>query len=230
MNDEPFYDYTEDLDFIKLPPLGPGKYRIEVLYAGVPTEKQQEEYSFATCARVDTITHGLNWSQKYGRDGYYIVCGQEDGEDLSELPEYVEWLMFDGGEGRDVTHSRTKSITPLSEEAVLPVGRESAVRKAFGCYYTGGCICNPLKVKLRENRPYEISLYMADCDKGERDVNVEAFDLETGNRISPEVRVPHFEKGAFVTFRYDRSICIYSYNIHGDNAVYNGVFFDSPDE
>ena len=230
MNDEPFYDYTEDLDFIKLPPLGPGKYRIEVLYAGVPTEKQQEEYSFATCARVDTITHGLNWSQKYGRDGYYIVCGQEDGEDLSELPEYVEWLMFDGGEGRDVTHSRTKSITPLSEEAVLPVGRESAARKAFGCYYTGGCICNPLKVKLRENRPYEISLYMADCDKGESDVNVEAFDLETGNRISPEVRVPHFEKGAFVTFRYDRSICIYSYNIHGDNAVYNGVFFDSPDE
>ena len=71
---------------------------------------------------------------------------------------------------------------------------------------------------------------MADCDKGGRDVNVEAFDLETGNRISPEVRVPHFEKGAFVTFRYDRSICIYSYNIHGDNAVYNGVFFDSPDE
>lgn len=227
MNGKKVNEFIEDKDFIDLSTFAPGEYKIRVKYSGTPTEKLEEEYTYATSARVDTVTHGMNWPQKYGRDGYYIVCGEENGQDKAELPEYVEWLMFDGGTGRDVKHFLTDRIKPLSDEAMLPVSREPEARKVLACYFTGGCMCNPLKVKLRENRPYEMSLYIADCDKGGRDVNVEAFDLETGNRISPEVRVPHFEKGAFVTFRYDRSICIYSNNIHGDNAVYNAVFFDS---
>ncbi|MCR4920997.1 MAG: hypothetical protein K5945_04725 [Bacteroidaceae bacterium] len=216
--------FTEADGFLRTGPLAAGEYEIRVKYSGSPTKRLQEDYHFATTAQVDTTTHGVHWMQKYGKDGYYIVGGGEDATDLSALPDYVEWLAFDPGDGR--RQNMTSRIKPLHEDAVLPVGREPGARKAFACYYTGGCQCNPLKVKLRSPHPYTVTLYMADCDHGGRDVNVEAFDLDTGNRISPEVRIPRFEKGAFVTFRYDRSICIYANAIRGDNAVYNAVFFD----
>ena len=203
-----------------------GEYEILVEYSGTPTERLQEEYVFSTVASVDTTTHGVNWPTHYGADGYYIICGPKDAQDIAVLPDYVEWMKFDGGGPRDVRRCLADNISPLSDEALLPVSREPNASKVLACYYTVSSSINPLKVKLRENRPYKVSLYIADCDQGGRDVCVEAFDLETGNRISPEVRIPHFEKGAYVSFDYDRSICIYAYNIRGDNAVYNAVFFD----
>ena len=217
----------EDDSFVSLPALKPGDYDIRVKYVGHPAKKREEgEYVFATQAEVDTLTHGSGWETKYGRDGCLIVAGREDGGDLVRLPDYADSIFFDIGERRSLSHYRSTEIKPLSSDALLPISNGKDQRNAFGCYYTGQDQCLPLKIRLKGEHPYRVSVYMADCDRGGRDVNVEAFDLETGNRISPEVRIPHLEKGAYVTYQYNRSICIYAYNIHGDNAVYNAVFLD----
>lgn len=227
VNGRTVLELHEDRNFVSLKGVAPGEYDIRVEYVGLPAGKHEEGgYVFATQAITDTLTHGSGWETKYGRDGYLLVAGHQDGTDLVRLPSYVDTIFFDIGERRSLSQYRSTGIKPLTPDARLPVSDGKHRREAFGCYYTGQDQCLPLKIRLKGEHPYRVSIYMADCDRGGRDVNVEAFDLETGNRISPEVRIPHLEKGAYVTYQYNRSICIYAYNIHGDNAVYNAVFLD----
>jgi hypothetical protein len=83
-------------------------------------------------------------------------------------------------------------------------------------------------IRVKERRPYKVSLYIADCrpGRGGRVQSIDAFDLETLNRIAPPVRVDELSGGVYVTFEYDRSIRFRSQNIRGDNAVIYAVFFD----
>ncbi|MBQ7181095.1 MAG: hypothetical protein IJR87_07380 [Bacteroidaceae bacterium] len=215
--------------FIYLPALQPGAYDIRTTYGGKPAKAKEEEYIYATeIKEIDRETHG-QWFTRYGRDGYYIVGGADDGGDLQVLPEYVESVTFDY-DGAPVESHRSTSITPLSPEAMLPVSAEPDARKAFGCYFSGGCDMTPLEVRLRENRPYQLAVYYADCDRGGRDFLVEAFDLETMNRITPCTRIADLAGGVYVVIEYDRSIRVMASHLRGDNALGNAVFFDPAEE
>lgn len=221
-------EYTEDNDFIYLPGLQAREYEIRTTYSGNPTKAKEEEYVYATKVKeIDRDTHG-RWFTKYGKDGYYIVGGAEDGGDLQVLPDYVESVIFDYA-GAPIEGHRTISIKPLNPEAVLPVSAELDARKAFGCYFSGGCDMTPLEVRLKENKPYRLAVYYADCDKGGRDFLIEAFDLETMNRITPCTRISDLAGGVYVVFDYDRSIRVMASHLHGDNSLVNAVFFDPTD-
>lgn len=214
----------EDHEFSYLRELGAGHYDFNVSYKGKPNRRMREKPTFITKAKsIDFKTHG-NWPGKYGRDGYVIVGAGKDGSDLRQLPSYVEDLCFYQGEnwGRRVA----LNVKPLSPYSMLPIGREVGAPKVLNCIYSAECQMSPLKVKLKYNHPYRIALYMADCDNGGRDHCIDAFDLETMNRIAPTVRVSHFNGGVYVVYEYDKSICIFNNNVRGDNAVMNAVFFD----
>ncbi|MBO4642809.1 MAG: hypothetical protein J5661_08160 [Bacteroidaceae bacterium] len=220
--------YREDGDFIYLPGLQAGEYEIRTTYSGNPTKAKEEEYVYATKVKeIDRDTHG-RWFTKYGKDGYCIVGGAEDGGDLQVLPEYVESVIFDHVSFPVESH-RTTVIKPLNEEAMLPVSAESDARKAFGCYYSAGCQMTPLEVRLRQNQPYRLAVYYADCDNGGRDFLIEAFDLATMNRITPCTHISDLASGVYVVFEYDRSIRVMASHLHGDNSLVNAVFFDPTD-
>lgn len=228
MNGTAVTKYTQDNDFLYISDLTDGEYHLQVTYQGEPTQLKQDEYNYSVqVADIDRETHG-EWYKKYGKEGYFIVCGQENGDDLQKLPDYVESVIFAAGENLKPLDVRTNKITALDERALIPVSAEPGARKVFGCYYSSGCCQRvPLQVKLRKNRPYRLAVYFADCDKGGRDYIVEVFDLQSMNRISPCTRISDLNGGVYVVFELNSSVQIMASNIRGDNSLMNAVFFDS---
>ncbi len=213
-------------DFVYIDDLAPGEYTFTVQYEGTPKAAVKESYRYAAaCRGVDRSTYG-NWHTKYGKDGYFIVGGGENNGDLADLPDYVESVSFDHL-GNPAGH-RSTDVTPFDERATLPTRRDGTGPRVFGCYYSSGLQMCPVDIKLKRQHPYTVTLYMADCKPGPggRDQNIDAFDLETLNRIAPTVRVNNMEGGVYATFTYNRSIRFRCNNIRGDNAVINAVFFE----
>ena len=209
-------------------PLLAGKYEIQVKYSGEPARKLEEEYVYATQVQVDSLTHG-QWPGHYGAAGRFIVGGAENGDDLAELPDYVESVSFNVGEIDRVETHRTTGVKPLNPKAMLPVGPQPDARRVLGCYYSRGLQMTPLEVRLRrEGTPYRIAVYYADCDKGGRDFVVDIFDLQTLNQIAPSVRLTDMSGGTYLVFEYDRSVRVTANFVSGDNALVNAVFFDQP--
>lgn len=231
LNGQSVSTYAEEDGFLLFADLKEGTYDVQVQYQGTPTQMREEEYYYPVKVKeIDTQTHG-EWFKRYGKDGYFMVCGAENGkDDLAKLPPYVESVGVNGGENLNVNDVHTSGIKPLDPSAMLPVSAEPGARKVFGCYYSYGCCQRvPLEVRLKERHPYQLAVYLADCDKGGRDYIIEVFDLETMNRISPCVRVQDMKSGVYVVYDLDCSVSIMASNIHGDNTLFNAVFFDSSD-
>ena len=227
MNGKTVTRYTQDAQFVYLDHLSEGTYDVQVSYQGLPTPLKKGEFTYAVQTKeIDRETHG-EWYKRYGKEGRYIVCGAENGDDLQQLPDYVESVGIAPGEAQTVQMMRADRIVPLDERAKLPVSAQPGARKAFACYYSRGCQMNPIEIKLKEKHPYQLAIYMADCDRGGRDVLVEVFDLQTMNRISPCTHVRDFAGGVYVVYDLDSSVSIMSSNVRGDNAVWNALFFDS---
>ena len=218
----------EDGDFVCLDELPAGRYDFTVEYEGEPRKARQEEYVYAAkFIGEDRETHG-EWYRKYGRDGYFIVCGGKNKEDLAVLPDYVESVTFDTA-GHDVKRHRTTGIRPLDPRATLPVNRDGSGPRVFECYHSAGLQMCPVDIRLKSPRKFRVALYVADCRQVgpfPRELNFDAYDLETLNRVAPSVRVDDFAGGVYLIFEYDRSLRIRGNNIRGDNAVINAVFFD----
>ena len=202
-----------------------GHYAFDVTYAGKPAPARTEEWRYATrCEAIDYTTHG-DWFGKYGKDGYFIVGGMPCKGDLAMLPDYVESVTFDY---MPTVRHRSVAVQPRDPRALLATRRDGTGPRAFGCYYSNGLQMCPVDIKLKHPRKFTVALYLADClstSSEARVQNVDAFDLETLNRIAPSVKVEHFEGGVYVVFTYDRSIRFRCNNIRGDNAVINAVFF-----
>ena len=84
----------------------------------------------------------------------------------------------------------------------------------------------PADIKVKQNSPYTVAVYVADCDKGGRELMIDLFDIETGHIIAPSTRVSDLNGGVYFVFTYDRSVRILCNNLRGDNAVINAIYFD----
>lgn len=214
-------------DFVVVKDLKPGLYNFNVTYSGTPRPLPKEEYKYtAKLVGVDHETHG-DWHTKYGKGGYFIVGGGTNKTDLAVLPDYVASVTFDTA-NEPVEWHRTTSVTPVDPRAALPVNPDGTGPRAFACYYSNGLKMCPVDIKLKKPRPFTFALYVADCKPGPggREVNVDAFDLETLNLVAPAVRVRDMAGGVYIIYSYDRSIRLRSNFIRGDNSVYNAVFFE----
>ncbi len=223
MNGQAVSPSREDEQFFYLDSLAAGEYTFEVNYTGTPTEPLQEEYIYAAqLLDVDYETHG-EWYKKYGQDGYFIVGG-DNGKDLAVLPDYVESITFDYI--CNPSYHRTV-INPQDPIAKLPVNPDGTGAKVFACYYSRDLHMCPVDIRLKEQHPYTVALYIADCEtKGmDRNQSIEVFDLETMNRIAPLTRVNDMKGGVYIVYSYDKSMRIRCNHIRGDNAVYNALFF-----
>ncbi len=214
----------EDEKFVYFEDLPAGRHEFSVDYSGTPTAKLKEEYVYdAKFVGEDRETHG-EWYRKFGKDGFLIAGGDGD-NDLVELPDYVESVEFDFGDTGKRRKFFTRKIKPLDERARLATNRDGTGPKAFACYHSKGCNMCPVHIKLKEKRPFQVSVYVADCSPGGRSLSIDAIDFETKKFIAPSVRVDDLSGGVYLTFSYDKSITLVCNNIRGDNAVINGLFF-----
>ncbi|MGM9704399.1 MAG: alpha-L-rhamnosidase C-terminal domain-containing protein [Prevotella sp.] len=229
LNGKTLDSLTEDDGFVYIHNLAEGEHHVRAYYSGECKQLPEEDFEYAvTDIRTDYDTHG-EWFRKYGKDGYFIVGGGADKQDLVSLPDYVESITFDFGR-ENINQHRSTIIKPIDERAMLPVSDEPGAQKAFGCYYSGSMqsvhMC-PAEIRVKKNSPYTLAVYMADCDKGGRELLIDLFDLETGRMIAPTKKVKDFNGGVYFVFTYDRSVRILGGNLRGDNAVVNAFFFDN---
>ena len=150
--------------------------------------------------------------------------GGDNGKDLAVLPDYVESITFDYI--CNPSYHRTV-INPQDPIAKLPVNPDGTGAKVFACYYSRDLHMCPVDIRLKEQHPYTVALYVADCEtKGmDRNQSIEVFDLETMNRIAPLTRVDNMKGGVYIVYSYNKSMRIRCNHIRGDNAVYNALFF-----
>ena len=218
--------FAEDKDFVYINNLTEGTHCVRAYYSGACRKLPDEEFKYViTDIRTDRTTHG-KWFSKYGKDGCLIVGGGEHGEDLVRLPEYVESVTFDFGKETAGQH-RSTIITPRTSEAMIPVSDQPDALKVFGCYFSGGVQMCPAEIRVKRNGPYTVAVYVADCDKGGRELIIDLFDIETGHLIAPSTRVADLDGGVYFIFTYDRSVRILCNNLRGDNAVINAIYFDN---
>lgn len=217
---------SEDANFLYISNLTEGSYGIRVYYSGDRKQFSQQENKYAVNnVAIDRTTQG-EWFKKYGKEGYFIVGGGDYQQDLQKLPDYVESVTFDLG-GEALSTHRTTTINSIDPMAKIPVSSEPNARKVFGCYFSSGLRMCPAEIKVKQDSPYTVAVYVADCDKGGRDLEVDLFDLETSNIIAPATRISDFAGGVYFVFTYDKSVRILCNNIRGDNSVINAIYFDN---
>lgn len=225
LNGKSVYSMAEDPDFVYIDNLTEGTHHVRAYYSGESRQLASEEFEYAISGiSTDHETQG-EWFRKYGKDGYLIVGGGVDKEDLIKLPDYVESITFDFGKESASQH-RSTIITPIDPKAMIPVSDGPNARKAFGCYFSGGVQMCPAEIRVKQNSPYTVAVYVADCDKGGRELMIDLFDIETGHLVAPPTRVSDLDGGVYFVFTYDRSVRILCNNIRGDNAVINAIYFD----
>lgn len=226
LNGKTIKTISEDSDFIYIDNLTEGTHCIRAYYSGECRQLPDEEFKYViTDIRTDHETQG-EWFRKYGRDGYLIVGGDVDKQDLVKLPDYVESVTFDFGK-ETIDQHRSTIITPIDSKAMIPVSDDPNARKAFGCYFSGGVQMCPAEIRVRQNSPYTVAVYVADCDKGGRELMIDLFDIETGHIIAPSTRVSDLDGGVYFVFTYDKSVRILCNNLRGDNAIINAIYFDN---
>jgi len=177
---------------------------------------------------LDRTTKG-NWLGKYGSEGYFLVGDRALQNDQLKLPAYVESLTLEKAPGAAANRS-IGGDHPRDAESPLVrpwVGGEtrSPRPERLDSAYSDLRGALELQVKLRENRPFQMAIYLADCNEGGRETKVVATDAATGRRLASATYVNDFSGGVYVIIAHDRSVKVKLSCAVGNNVVMHGVFF-----
>ncbi len=217
---------SEDDDYIYFNNRSGGKYAFEIEYDGLTPAYQPGEWIYpAVFVGEDRVTSG-NWNEKYGSGGFVLFNTQKkDGRtvNFSSLPVYIS------GVTTRLDADTTWAVDTIDERAVSAASG-SHLPRSIGAILTRDP--EPTKqtmtidVEVNPETDQEITLYFVDWDKQDRRTAVEVFDLETRQIISPVQVVRHYEKGSYLTYRYNRSVRFRINHIRGPNAAVSAIFFD----
>lgn len=210
----------EDAAFKYIDNLPAGNYVFTVSYEGKTPGFVTPEYLYpAEFVRQDDTTRG-NWGGVYGADGY-ILCDY-DGADHCLLPGYVSDVRF--SKARCVQWSDGTE----DERALASNSHNIGIRK-LGAYHTDddtACFQTfTVDIDLNEDKEYTAALYFVDWDERGRKLTVEMFDGATLNMIAPVKVLKDYAGGAYLVYKYHKSVRFRIDQIRGKNATLSGIFF-----
>jgi len=215
--------FKEDSSFIYLLQTKPGKYHIRVNFTGVKNIRKPvtEKWMYPiNNFRQDSHTSG-NWMGRYGKEGF-VFLGREGERGSIKLPSYIEAVHVKRN-GTVVWDSASADSRVLES-----AGNDSKVAAAIITKDPEATLQTmTIDVSLKENHPFQLSLYFLDWDKKDRRSAIEIFDLSSLNIIAPVQLVDHYEQGKYISFSFDRPVRIRINQVRGKNAALSGIFFDS---
>jgi hypothetical protein len=110
------------------------------------------------------------------------------------------------------------------KRALAPDKHNGANRKAAGYSNSGETMS--VTIGIDGERDYQVALYFVDWNKTGCCQAVEMMDAETLNLIAPVKIVDDFSGGAYLVFKYNKSVKFRLNKIRGDIASLSGIFFD----
>lgn len=209
-----------------LPPVGEGTYQFEFAYDRTPVSPVADEaltYRIpASRVTEDTVTQG-DWKGRYGSKGYILFNYDGEGAHRVCQPRGCESIICRREENSHYTAS-------TSDPRALISNIEGDESRSLGAITTfDPQVCRQtmtIDVNYHHDKPYKVSLYFVDWDKGNRRSAIELFDLNTKRLLSPVHMVRDYENGRYVTFEADRPVRIRICQVRGTNAACSALFLD----
>lgn len=154
--------------------------------------------------------HGGTWNNIYGSAGAYVVG------DSTTFPSY---MTVDQTGGSPVILSNSTSNLAALQRVSDGSERVSA--------YEASATNESININFTDGQIHQTSIYLADLDNKHRVETVAILNGDTGAFLNSQT-ISNFSKGEYLTWDLQGHVIIEVIDDSGPNAVYSGVFFDSP--
>ncbi len=202
-----FSAVQEEDHFICFSELGEGKYDFKVAYKGQAPDYKPTEWIYPAKFIGEDSVSADKWSPAYGSAGYiFFNAHQKNGKLLNNslMPGYVKSVS---------TQLNADSTWANGIGAILTRDPEPTKQTMT------------VDIALNKRTDQEITLYFVDWDRKNRRTAVEMFDLATRQLIAPVRIVRNYDRGVYLTYRYDKSARFRINHVRGPNAVLSAIFF-----
>jgi hypothetical protein len=215
----------QDSAFVYLSSVQPGTYSIDVSYSGnTPAYDEPPETYAAQFVKLDKTTGG-DWGGVYGGDGYVLCNYNGEGRDEKALPPYVKSVEYYRAFPKSGVPDPQVWATGSSEKrALAPDKSNGSSRKAAG--YSNSDQTMSVTIGTDGTREYQVVLYFVDWNRKGCRQAVEMMDAETLNQVAPVRIVDDFSGGAYLVYKYNKSVKFRINKVRGDILSLSGIFFD----
>src|ERR1019366_5476702 len=93
--------------------------------------------------------------------------------------------------------------------------------------YEASSTAESLNIQFNDGLIHQTSIYLADLDHKKRVETIAILDGATGAVLNTQT-ISNFSKGEYLTWNLRGHVIIDVINDAGPNAVYSGIFFDTP--
>ena len=216
---------NEDADFVYFTAVQPAKYSIVVHYTGAPPVYKEPALKYAAqVSKSDTATHG-NWGGIYGKDGH-ILCNYEGGgRDRKSLPAYVKSIEYFRAFPKNGVPEPIVWVSAITDKRALASDARNSAERNATCYSNSDNTMT-VTIGMDGNREHQIALYFVDWERKGNRMAVEIFDAETLDLIAPVKIVENHAEGAYLIYKYNKSVKFRINKIRGDSVSLSGIFFD----
>ncbi len=234
---------TRGLCYVVLGPLGHGDHRVEwrpqkPFDSAPPFTLPPARYD-ADFLGIDRETNGTDWHDNYGKDGWVMFSPLTTGVDIVNLPPFIinfSTKIWENRypEGTFVGPKNSSSCAlKIPGENVYGLGtilnfdHKNYLNSYIDFLFNAEGVGSPGDVK--------ISLYMCDWptaittidSQWSRKVGVVAFDRVTMNTVSPISIVEDFQGGAWMSWKYNKSVRFRIVAVKGNGPSLSAVAFDA---
>lgn len=216
----------QDEEFVYFTSVQPGTYALSVAYSGATPAYDEPPVQYAAqWVRTDSSTSG-DWGGVYGKEGYVLCNYNGEGRDERALPSYVTSLEYFRAFPKNGMPDPTVWAAGTTDRRALAPNVRNGPRRNAACYSNTDQTMS-VTIGVDGKREYQVALYFVDWDGGGSRLAVEMFDAATLNLIAPVRIVSGHSGGAYVVYRYDRSVKFRINKVRGDIVSLSGIFFDS---
>ena len=218
---------NEDAEFVYFTSVQPAKYAIKIHYTGKTPAYQEPALKYAAkVAKTDTATGG-NWGRVYGKDGHILCNFDGGGRDRKSLPAYVKSIEYFRAFPKNGVPEPTVWNSATTDKRALAADARNSPERNATCYSNSD---NTMTVTIGTDgkKEYQIALYFVDWERKGNRMAVEMFDAETLDLIAPVKIVENHAEGAYLIYKYGKSVKFRINKVRGDSVSLSGIFFDSP--
>lgn len=215
----------QDEEFVVFSPVLPGKYAMAVVYEGKTPAYDEPALKYAAeVVKTDTTTCG-DWGGVYGKDGYVLCNYHGEGRDETALPSYVNSVEYFRAFPKNGVPDPTVWAMETSDKRALAPNTRNSPRRNATCYSNSDQTMS-VTLGITGRQEYQVALYFVDWDKKGSRAAVEMFDANTLNLIAPVKIVDHHSGGAYLVYKYDKSVKFRINKVRGALVTLSGIFFD----
>ena len=216
----------EDAEFVYFTAVQPATYSIAIHYTGkTPVYQEPASKYAAKVAKLDTATGG-NWGRIYGKDGHILCNYDGDGRDRKSLPAYVKSIEYFRAFPKNGLPDPTVWNSGTTDKRALAADVQNSPERKATCYSNSD---NTMTVTIGTDgkKEYQVALYFLDWEQKGNRMTVEMFDAENLDLIAPVKIVKNHAEGAYLVYKYDKSVKFRINKVRGDSVSLSGIFFDS---